>query len=93
MLKGMGLDLEPHSDLDQSLRLGALIVLAFWNILVATRMETPYPELLVELYALPATRFVLLGLVIGSTFWCPTVSIMLAFAFITLGADVIFLTK
>jgi len=87
------MDLEPHSELDKSLRLGALVVLAFWNVLVATHMETPYPEALVELYALPATRLVLLALVIGSTFWCPTVAIMLALAFITLGADVIFLTK
>jgi hypothetical protein len=87
------LDLEPHSDLDKSLRLGALVVLAFWNVLVATRMETPYPEVLVELYALPAARLVLLAFVVASTFWCPTVAIMLALAFVTLGADVIFLTK
>ena len=89
----MDLDLEPHSELDKSLRLGALIILAFWNVLIATRMETPYPEVLVELYALPAARLVLLSLVIAATFWCPTVAIMLALAFITLGADVIFLTK
>ena len=87
------MDLEPHSELDKSLRLGALVVLALWNILVATRMETPYPEALVELYALPAARLVLLALVVASTFWCPTISIMLALAFIMLGADVIFLTK
>jgi|AACY02.14.fsa_nt_gi hypothetical protein len=87
------LDLEPHSDLDKSLRLGALVVLAFWNVLIATRMETPYPEVLVELYALPAARLVLLALVVASTFWCPTIATMLALAFITLGADVIFLTK
>lgn len=87
------MDLEPHSELDKSLRLGALVVLAFWNLLMATRMETPYPEVLVELYALPAARLVLLSLVIAATFWCPTVAIMLALAFITLGADVIFLTK
>lgn len=87
------LDLEPQSELDKSLRLGALVILALWNLLIATRMETPYPEVLVELYALPAARLVLLGFVIASTFWCPTVAIMMALAFITLGADVIFLTK
>ena len=87
------MDLEPHSELDKSLRLGALVILALWNLLIATRMETPYPEALVELYALPATRLVLLGIVVASTFWCPTVATMLALAFITLGADVIFLTK
>jgi len=89
----MVMDLEPHSEIDKSLRLGVLVVLAVWNVLVATHMETPYPEILVELYALPATRLVLLGLVIAATFWCPTVATMMALAFITLGADVIFLTK
>lgn len=89
----MEMNLEPHSELDKSLRLGVLVVLSFWNVFMATRMETPYPEILVELYALPATRLVLLALVITATFWCPTVAIMLALAFITLGADVIFLTK
>ena len=87
------MDLEPHSELDKSLRLGALIILALWNVLIATRMETPYPEALVELYALPAARLVLLALVVASSFWCPTIAIMLALAFVTLGADVIFLTK
>lgn len=92
-MSSLDLDVESHSELDKSLRLGALVILALWNVLVATRMETPYPEILVELYALPAARLVLLALVIASTFWCPTVAIMMALAFITLGADVIFLTK
>ena len=89
----MNLDVEAHSELDKSLRLAALIVLAFWNVLVATRMETPYPEVLVELYALPATRLLLLGLLLALSFWCPTVTVVAALAYICLGADVIFLTK
>jgi hypothetical protein len=56
-------------------------------------MENPYPEILVELYALPASRLGLLGIVIALSFWCPTVSIMAALAFVCLGSDVIFLTK
>jgi hypothetical protein len=60
---------------------------------VSTRLETPYPEGLVEVYALPFTRVLLLGLVILSGVWCPTVGLMAALAFVCLGADVIFLTR
>jgi len=60
---------------------------------VSTRLETPYPESLVEVYALPFTRILLLALVILSAVWCPTVGIMAALAFVCLGADVIFLTR
>jgi len=87
------MDLEPHSELDKYFRLAALLLLFLWNLLVATRMENPYPEILVELYALPASRLGLLGIVIALSFWCPTVSIMAALAFVCLGSDVIFLTK
>jgi len=86
------MDLEPHSPLDK-IRLSVLILLAIWNVLVATRMKTPYPEALVELYALPATRLILLLVVLALTFWCPTVAALAALAYIALGADVIFLTR
>ena len=87
------MDLEPHSELDKYFRLTALLILFVWNLLVATRMETPYPEILVELYALPASRLGLLGIIIALSFWCPTVTLMGALAFVCLGSDVIFLTK
>jgi hypothetical protein len=87
------MNLEAHSELDKYFRLIALLVLFLWNLFVATRMETPYPEILVELYALPASRLVLLGTIIALSFWCPTVTIMAALAFVCLGSDVIFLTK
>jgi hypothetical protein len=89
----MSLDLDPHSELDKSLRIGIILILFIWNVLVATRMETAYPEVLVEIYALPATRLLLLGGVLGLSFWCPTVTVVAALAYICLGADVIFLTK
>jgi hypothetical protein len=56
-------------------------------------METPYPEILVELYAMPVTRLLLLGLVMALSMWDAQVTILAALAFICLGADVIFLTK
>lgn len=79
--------------LDNNLRIGMVLAFFLWNALVATRLETPYPETLVEIYALPLTRILLLGLVILAAVWSPTVGIMAAFAFVCLGADVIFLTR
>jgi hypothetical protein len=79
--------------IDNKLRIGMVVGFFLWNALVATRLETPYPETLVEIYALPLTRILLLGLVILAAVWSPTVGIMAAFAFVCLGADVIFLTR
>lgn len=79
--------------IDTNLKIGIILGLFLWNVLVSTRLETPYPESLVEVYALPFTRILLLTLVILSAVWCPTVGIMAALAFVCLGADVIFLTR
>lgn len=73
--------------------LGLVVLLSLWNVLIATRMETPYPETMVELYALPFTRLLLLLVVIGLSMWDAQIAILAALAFICLGADVIFLTK
>lgn len=79
--------------LDNQMRIGMVFLFFLWNVLIATRLETPYPETLVEAYALPASRILLLGLVILAAVWSPTVGIMAAFAFVCLGADVLFLTR
>ena len=79
--------------LDNQMRIGMVFLFFLWNVLIATRLETPYPESLVEAYALPASRILLLGLVILAAVWSPTVGIMAAFAFVCLGADVLFLTR
>ena len=82
-----------EGSLDNQMRIGMVVLFFLWNVLIATRLETPYPETLVEAYALPATRILLLGLVILAAVWSPTVGIMAAFAFVCLGADVLFLTR
>ena len=82
-----------EGSLDNQMRIGMVFLFFLWNVLIATRLETPYPESLVEAYALPATRLLLLGLVILAAVWSPTVGIMAAFAFVCLGADVLFLTR
>jgi hypothetical protein len=85
--------LTPSTTLDLKLRLAATLALLLWNFALATSLETPYPDWLVNAYALPLTRLFLLTLVILSSMWCPTVGIMAAFAYICLGADVLTTTK
>ena len=84
---------EPHSVLDRNMRIGCGVLLALWVVIVATRIETSYPEILVELYALPITRIALLSLVVLLALWSPTLGILAALSFVCLGSDVIFLTK
>ena len=78
---------------DDVIRLSIVLSFFLWNVLVSSHIETAYPESLIEIYALPFTRLMLLALVILSAIWSPTVGIMAAFAFVCLGADVIFLTR
>ena len=78
---------------DKFLILSVASGLILWNIFVSTHLPTPYPPVLIELYALPITRLVLLTLVLLITYWNPVVGILTAFAYITLGADVLFFTK
>ena len=75
------------------MRAAFAILLLVWNVFVSTHLETSYPSLLIELFAIPLTRFFLLGLVILSAMWCPTVGIMAALAYISLGADTVFFTS
>ena len=79
--------------LDENMRVALILLFFIWNVLVASHLETAYPEILIELYALPVTRLLLLGLIVLAAAWCPIVGIMAAFAFVCLGSDVIFLTR
>ncbi len=80
------------SKADGYARLALAVALAAWLLLVGTHLETPYPEPLVEAYALPITRIALLILVLLAGYWCPTVGILAALSYVTLGADVLFFT-
>lgn len=82
----------PDSKGDRMLRAAFVVLFLAWNVLMSTHMETPYPSLLIELYAIPLTRLFLLGLVVLSAIWCPTVGVMVALAYISLGADTLFFT-
>ena len=79
--------------LDTIVNATIIVILIFWNWIVASHLETPYPELLIELYAVPITRIVLLALVLLAAVWCPVVGVLTALAYVCLGADVIFFTQ
>jgi hypothetical protein len=81
---------EPSDKVDHYLRLAAAILLFAFNVLMATNIETPFPNLLVEAYSIPLTRIALLTLVLLSAYWCPSVGIMAALAYVSLGSDVLF---
>ena len=78
---------------DKYLVTGIAVILIIWNILVSTHLNTPYPAVLIELYALPITRILLLALVVLVTYWNPVIGVLTAFAYITLGADVLFFAR
>jgi hypothetical protein len=84
--------LAPTSVTDGYARMAIAIALAAWLLFIGTHIETPYPEPLVEAYALPITRVALLLLVLLAAAWCPTVGILAALSYVTLGADVLFFT-
>jgi hypothetical protein len=77
----------------EHIKISVALLFLIWNWLVSTHLETPYPSELVEAYALPLTRVFLLCLVVLAATWSPEVGIMVALAYICLGADVMFLTR
>ena len=79
--------------LDTIINYTMIVILILWNWMVSTKLETPYPELLVELYAIPITRIFLLLFVLLAAVWCPMVGVLAALAYVCLGADVIFFTQ
>ena len=83
-------ELMGKSKLDSNVRLALSILLAGWLLFMGFHLETPYPAALIEAYALPLTRIFLLLFVILTASWCPTVGILVAMAYVCLGADVIF---
>ncbi len=84
--------LEPQSTFDAKARVVIAGCLLLYNWLVATHLETPYPTALVEIYSVPLSRLLLVGLVLLSASWCPTVGILSALAYICLAADVVSFT-
>ena len=70
------------------LKAGLVLFLVFWTWQVGTHLETPYPETLVEFYATPLSRVVLLLFILLTASWNPYAGILAALAFVLLGADI-----
>lgn len=87
------LALAPGSKADGILRILVAFVLLGWIAVEGLSLEKPYPGGLVELYAFPLTRLLLLLFVLLSAVWCPRVGIMAALAFIMLSADLNFFLR
>lgn len=84
---------EPYSKVDGYLRIIVAIVISAWLLFTGLSIETPYPQNLVDGYALPITRIILLTIVLLSAAWCPTVGVLLALSYVSLGSDVLLFTK
>jgi hypothetical protein len=84
---------EPYSTVDGYLRVLVVTVLVGWLLFTGMLLENPYPQSLVDGYALPITRILLLALVLLSAAWCPTVGVIMALSYVSLGADVLVFTK
>jgi hypothetical protein len=70
------------------MKVALVLILVLWTWQVGTHLETPYPETLVELYATPSSRIVLLLFILLTAHWNSYVGIFAALAFIFLGADI-----
>jgi hypothetical protein len=65
---------------EQGLRIGVIIFLLTYILFVSSVFETSYPTRIVELYAYPWWRLLLISLVAIGAWWSPSVGIVLAIA-------------
>ena len=71
---------EEHTAIDNYLRTGVTIIILAYVLLYSTVFEATYSKRLVDLYAYPWFRLLLVGLVGLGTWWCPRVGLALALA-------------
>jgi hypothetical protein len=82
----------PSWTFDDGARLFVTAVLFAWIVAIGSDIKSAYPPVLVEAYALPLTRFLLLAFVVALTYWCPNAGVLAAMAYVFLGSDTITLT-
>lgn len=70
------------------LKVGVVLLLVLWTWQVGTHLETPYPETLVEFYATPISRVILLLFILLTAYWNTYAGILAALALVLLGADI-----
>ena len=72
--------LESGSSFDKSIRIFTAVVLFGWLLFIASSFEKTYDEKLIELYAQPLWRVLLVLGVFFSLLWCPRVGILTTLA-------------
>jgi hypothetical protein len=71
---------DDYSTLDLSVRSGVILLTIVFILLCSSVFEISYPMQIVELYAVPWWRFLVVLLVVIGTWWCPRVGFVLALA-------------
>lgn len=74
------MSLEPDGIWDATARIIVTTAFFLWILYEGSVFESPYPQVLVQLYGLPLFRFVLVLLVLVSAYWCPRVAAMVSLA-------------
>ena len=74
------LDLSEGSPFEKNLRTATTIFILAYVLFRGSVMEASYPTRLVELYVYPWWRFLIIGIVMLGTYWCPRVGLALAIA-------------
>jgi hypothetical protein len=81
------------SMIDASLKILLSIILLIWLYNFGTIFESEYHEKLVNLYTNPWWRWMLVGLLVISTEWCPSFAIALLMSIFFYFADINSLVK
>jgi len=71
---------DEYSTLDLSVRSGVILLTILFILFFSSVFELSYPKQIVELYAVPWWRFLVVILVMIGTWWCPRVGFVLALA-------------
>jgi len=71
---------DEYSTLDLSVRSGVILLTVLFILFFSSVFELSYPVQIVELYAVPWWRFLIVIFVLIGTWWCPRVGFVLALA-------------
>jgi hypothetical protein len=71
---------QDHTPLEASLRTGVTVFILAYVLFFGSVFEATYPTRIVELYAMPWWRLLVVGLVGIGAYWCPRVGLALAVA-------------
>ena len=71
---------EEHTPFERFLRTAVTVIILGYVAFYSSVFEASYPTRMVELYAFPWWRLIVVSLVILGTWWCPRVGLAMAVA-------------